>query len=230
MDIGGLSDTVDTTPSAVSTMPILVTPPITSVGETIKRAEDLLIGMAMIVLVSWLLIIVAVAVKLTSRGPVLFRQNRRGRYNTTFGCLKFRTMHVEHTDHHSTEQTREDDPRVTVIGRFLRRHSLDELPQLFNVISGHMSLVGPRPHALGTSIDGLLLPDVCDKYILRYHVKPGITGWAQINGWRGILDTREKLEKRVEHDLHYIAHWSLMLDLKILIRTFTCLFADERAY
>jgi lipopolysaccharide/colanic/teichoic acid biosynthesis glycosyltransferase len=195
-----------------------------------KRAEDVIFGCGIIVFLSWLLFLIAVAIKLTSRGPVLFRQQRRGRNGTTFHCYKFRTMHRECTDQDCAEQTQYNDPRITVIGKFLRKHSLDELPQLFNVIQGNMSLVGPRPHALGTAIDGVLLPDLNANYHLRYHIRPGLTGWAQINGWRGILDTCEKLDKRVEYDLHYIANWSLFLDLKILLRTFTCLFDDERAY
>lgn len=202
-----------------------------SVGEEmLKRFEDIVVGGTIILLMSWLLVIVALAIRVTSRGPVMFKQERRGRNGETFQCLKFRTMRHEHADLECTEQTRHNDPRVTLVGRFLRKHSLDELPQLFNVIAGDMSLVGPRPHALGTAIDGVLLPDLNPRYNLRYHMRPGMTGWAQINGWRGILDTPEKLEQRIEHDLHYIANWSLFLDLKILLRTFTCMFDDELAY
>ena len=212
------------------TIPVLVTPPLSSAGGAVKRLEDILFGCAIIVLMSWLLLVIGVAIKLTSRGPVIFRQDRRGRHNSRFGCLKFRTMHHEWADQDCAEQTRPNDPRVTRIGKFLRRHSLDELPQLFNVIRGDMSLVGPRPHAFGTSIDGQLLPDLHEQYLLRYQMRPGITGWAQVNGWRGILDTQEKLEKRVEHDLYYTANWSLLFDIRILLRTFTCLLTDERAH
>ena len=211
-------------------LPIRVAPPLTGVGETLKRLEDLLIGVAIIILMSWLLVAIAIAIKLSSRGPVIFRQARRGRHNSRFGCLKFRTMHHEWTDQDCAEQTRPNDPRVTRIGKFLRRHSLDELPQLFNVIAGDMSLVGPRPHAFGTSIGGQLLPEINEHYLLRYQMRPGITGWAQVNGWRGILDTHEKLEKRVEHDLYYTANWSLLFDVRILFKTIFCLFTDERAH
>lgn len=198
--------------------------------ERIKRGMDILIGFAVIMFLSPLMFLVVMAIKLDSPGPILFRQERRGRDNTTFGCIKFRTMCHDLTDHAATKQTEFNDPRVTRLGRILRKFSVDELPQLFNVISGDMSLVGPRPHALGTSIHGILLPDAHPEYLLRYSVRPGITGWAQVNGWRGNLDTREKLNRRVEYDLYYIANWSLALDLKILVRTFTCLFGDGRAY
>lgn len=211
-------------------IPVLVSPPISGVGEVVKRIEDVVLGGVILILFSWLLLAIAIAIKLTSRGPVIFRQDRRGRYNSRFGCLKFRTMHHEWADQDCAEQTRLNDPRVTTIGKFLRRHSLDELPQLFNVIAGEMSLVGPRPHAFGTSVEGRLLPEISDQYLQRYQLRPGITGWAQVNGWRGILDTAEKLEKRVEHDLYYIANWSLLFDVRILFRTFTCLITDERAH
>lgn len=196
----------------------------------IKRGMDLAIGFAIVLFLSPLMLVVAIAIKLDSAGPILFRQERRGHSHTTFGCLKFRTMCHDLTDHDSAQQTRFNDPRVTRLGRILRKYSMDELPQLFNVITGDMSLVGPRPHALGTSIDGVLLPDAHPEYLLRYSVRPGITGWAQVNGWRGNLDTQEKLIRRVEHDLYYIENWSLALDLRILVRTFTCLFGDEKAY
>jgi lipopolysaccharide/colanic/teichoic acid biosynthesis glycosyltransferase len=119
-----------------------------------------------------------------------------------------------------------NDPRVTPVGRVIRRYSLDELPQLFNVMLGDMALVGPRPHALGTNLDGRLLHEISPNYYMRYKVKPGITGLAQVNGWRGILDSDDKLNKRLAHDLHYIANWSLLLDLRILLRTALC-FTDN---
>lgn len=204
--------------------------PISGFQAVFKRGQDIVLGLLLVIMFSWLLLAIAVAIKVTSRGPIVFRQERRGRNGTTFRCFKFRSMYVEETDFDSAVQTRANDPRITPIGRFLRSHSLDELPQLVNVIIGHMSLVGPRPHALGTSLDGRLLHEAMVDYPLRYRVRPGLTGWAQVNGWRGIIDTQEKLEKRVEFDLYYIAHWSPYLDLQILLRTFTCLFADERAY
>ena len=204
--------------------------PISGFGGFVKRTLDVVMATSLVLMFSWLLLGIAIGIKATSHGPIVFRQERRGRNGTTFRCFKFRSMYVEETDFDSAVQTRVDDPRITPLGRFLRKHSLDELPQLVNVIIGHMSLVGPRPHALGTSLDGRLLHEAMPDYPLRYRVRPGLTGWAQVNGWRGIIDTQEKLEKRVEFDLHYIANWSPLLDLQILLRTFTCLFADERAY
>lgn len=210
--------------------PMPLSPALTARQARIKRMEDVIIASLLIVIFCWMLLGIAFAVKLSSRGPVLFRQERRGHLNKNFGCLKFRSMYHDRTDPDCAEQTAKDDPRVTRVGRFLRKRSLDELPQLFNVIAGDMSLVGPRPHALGTALNGVLLPDAHPKYILRYRTRPGITGWAQVNGWRGNLDSEHKLEQRVAHDLHYIENWSLTFDLKILLRTFTCMMADERAY
>jgi lipopolysaccharide/colanic/teichoic acid biosynthesis glycosyltransferase len=218
-----------TAAASVALPPVLQTP-LSWQAEWVKRAEDLVLGLLLILAFSPVLFAIACAIKLTSRGPVLFRQQRRGRDNIPFACYKFRTMHHGQSDPGCRTQTVQDDPRVTAVGKFLRRRSLDELPQLFNVVAGDMSLVGPRPHAVGMHLDGTLLPEVLDDYILRYRIRPGMTGWAQVNGWRGIVDTREKLEKRVEFDLHYINHWSLGLDLRILARTFSCMIADERAY
>lgn len=196
----------------------------------IKRLEDMVIGGLLVIGLSPVLLLLALLIRLNSPGPAIFRQERRGLHLKPFMCFKFRTMYVDQTDHDCHEQTSHGDPRVTRMGRFLRHHSLDELPQLFNVVIGHMSLCGPRPHARGTSVNGLPLEEVNAQYLSRYSVKPGITGWAQVNGWRGILDTEEKLAKRVEYDLHYIANWSVLLDMKILFMTIFCLFDDEGAY
>jgi polysaccharide biosynthesis protein PslA len=176
------------------------------------------------------LALIAVAIKLDSPGPVLFRQPRRGFGNRVFMVCKFRTMHTAAADLGAAQQTCRCDPRVTTVGHFLRRHSFDELPQLFNVLLGDMSLVGPRPHALATTAGGIALEEALDTYAARHRVKPGITGLAQVSGWRGELDTREKLTGRVERDLWYIEHWSLLLDLKILARTFLCVVSDAHAY
>jgi lipopolysaccharide/colanic/teichoic acid biosynthesis glycosyltransferase len=165
-------------------------------------------------------------VKLDSRGPVIYRQRRAGFNLNVFVVYKFRTMH-ESDDDAEVIQAQRDDARVTRVGRVLRRLSLDELPQLFNVLRGEMSLVGPRPHAVphdqqyGRLIDG---------YLRRHRVLPGITGWAQVNGWRGETDTLEKMRARIEHDVWYIEHWSLALDLKILIRTALIALGDKHAY
>jgi len=209
---------------------VLPLPTRTRSNEWVKRSVDVVLGLALILMFSPILLAIAMAIKLTSAGPILFQQQRRGRNNVPFACFKFRTMYHGARDLNCAQQTTQDDPRVTPVGKFLRRRSLDELPQLFNVLIGDMSLVGPRPHAVGMHLNGILLPDLLPQYILRYHVRPGMTGWAQINGWRGIVDTQEKLEKRVEHDLYYIANWSLALDLRILAGTFTCMLADARAY
>jgi len=192
-----------------------------------KRVQDIILSLVIIVLVTIPLLLIALAIRFDSRGPVLFRQNRRGLDGKLFPCLKFRTMYQHFSDPEAKVQSIRNDPRATRVGSFLRSSSLDELPQIFNVLMGHMSLIGPRPHAPGTSVDGQLLPDVADYYLLRYCVKPGITGWAQVHGWRGILDTEEKLVRRLEHDFYYITHWSPLLDIKILLKTVTCLFSGH---
>ena len=163
--------------------------------------------------------IAAIAIRLDSPGPILFRQVRRGAGDTTFRVFKFRTMYVHMTDPDATQQTTRNDRRVTSVGRLLRRTSLDELPQLLNVLRGEMSLVGPRPHAMNTKAGDQLFPDAVAEYRLRYRVKPGITGWAQINGWRGETRTLEQLEQRVLYDLAYIENWSVRFDIKIMLMT-----------
>ena len=204
--------------------------PVSRVSPGIKRLEDVVLTTLLLAAVTPALLLIALAVRLDSPGPILFRQKRFGFNNGIIRVLKFRTMQVRCADHDASAQTRRDDPRVTRIGAFLRRHSLDELPQLLNVLRGEMSLVGPRPHALGTTVQGHALDDVFDCYVARHRVKPGLTGWAQVNGWRGALDTREKVIKRVEHDLYYIENWSLLLDLKILAKTVCCVLCDQHAY
>ena len=127
-------------------------------------------------------------------------------------------------------QTKKGDPRITRVGEFLRRSSLDELPQFFNVLFGDMSVVGPRPHAVATNVNGARFSDIIDRYAARHRVKPGITGWAQVNGWRGETDTIEKIQNRVEHDLYYIDNWSVWLDLLIILKTIVVLVKNENAY
>jgi lipopolysaccharide/colanic/teichoic acid biosynthesis glycosyltransferase len=139
-------------------------------------------------------------------------------------------MYHEKRDDHAEVQTTKHDPRVTKVGRFIRRTSLDELPQLFNVLRGEMSIVGPRPHAVRTKAAGRLFEDVVKEYAVRHKIKPGITGWAQVNGWRGETDTEEKIKKRVECDLYYIENWSIQLDLEILLRTVFAVFSSRGAY
>jgi lipopolysaccharide/colanic/teichoic acid biosynthesis glycosyltransferase len=173
---------------------------------------------------------VALAVALTSPGPVLFRQKRYGFNNEAIEVYKFRSMYNDKADVAASRQVSRGDPRVTPVGRFIRRTSLDELPQLFNVIKGELSLVGPRPHALQGHVSNTLYDQVVDGYFARHKVKPGITGWAQVNGWRGETDTSDKIQRRVEHDLHYIENWSVLFDIKIMLATPMSLISTKNAY
>ncbi len=199
-------------------------------GAILKLIEDKIIATLALVLLSPLMAIVAIAVKLESKGPVFFKQKRFGFNNELIEVYKFRSMFHEKTDFNAEKLTTKNDPRVTRVGKFIRRTSLDELPQLLNVLIGNLSLVGPRPHATQAKAADQLYNDVVDGYFARHRVKPGITGWAQVNGWRGETDTTEKLERRVEHDLYYIENWSLALDLYILFKTPLALLNSENAY
>ena len=175
--------------------------------------------------------LIALAIKLDSRGPVLFKQKRYGFNNDLIEVYKFRSMYADAADASANKLVSKDDPRVTRVGRIIRKASLDELPQLFNVVfKGNLSLVGPRPHAVNAKAEARLYDEAVDGYFARHRVKPGITGWAQINGWRGETDTHEKIQQRVEHDLYYIENWSLLLDLYIMLRTPFALLKTENAY
>jgi Undecaprenyl-phosphate glucose phosphotransferase len=196
----------------------------------VKRFEDLLLGSLLLILTAPAMLAIAALVKFTSRGPVFFRQRRLGFNNRVIEVLKFRTMYTHLADANAREQTLRGDKRVTPCGVWLRRSSLDELPQLLNVLKGDMSLVGPRPHALQTTAGGFPLEDVVPIYSSRHRVKPGITGWAQVNGYRGALDTVDKIVHRVNHDLFYIENWSLGLDLRILWRTACLVLFDDNAF
>jgi Undecaprenyl-phosphate glucose phosphotransferase len=196
----------------------------------LKNAVDRLLAAVAIVLLSPVMIVAALAVKLESDGPVLFRQRRYGFNNELIQIYKFRSMYVDRSDHAASKLVTRDDPRVTKVGRIIRKTSIDELPQLFNVLKGQLSLVGPRPHATGAKAAEALYEQVVDGYFARHKVKPGITGWAQINGWRGETDTKEKLEQRVKHDLEYIDKWSLWFDLYIILKTPFALLRSENAY
>jgi Undecaprenyl-phosphate glucose phosphotransferase len=195
-----------------------------------KEIEDRLLGAAILALISPLLLGLALLIKLDSPGPALFRQKRYGFNNRLIEVLKFRTMYADQSDANAEQLTRRNDPRITRIGAFLRRTSLDELPQFLNVVRGEMSIVGPRPHALSAKAGNLLYQDAIRYYDARHRVKPGITGWAQVNGWRGETDTVEQIKKRVEHDLYYIEHWSILLDLKIILRTILGGFTGHQAF
>ena len=204
--------------------------PLSDLNSAVKAVFDRIVAGLALVALSPLMLLVAVAIKLDSKGPVLFRQPRHGFNNEQIGVFKFRSMYTDLTDQHGSKQVTKGDPRVTKVGRFIRKTSMDELPQLFNVLRGELSLVGPRPHALQSKAGNRLYQEVVDGYYARHRMKPGITGWAQINGWRGETDTAEKLERRVEHDLYYIEHWSLPLDLYILAMTPISLFNTKNAY
>ncbi|HKS63722.1 MAG TPA: sugar transferase, partial [Xanthobacteraceae bacterium] len=177
------------------------------------------------------MLLTALAIKLDSRGPVLFKQKRYGFNNELIEVYKFRSMYVEQSDATAAKLVTKGDPRVTRVGRFIRKTSLDELPQLFNVVfRGNLSLVGPRPHAVHAKAVDRLYDEAVDGYFARHRVKPGITGWAQINGWRGETDSQEKIQARVEHDLYYIENWSVLFDLYILAMTPVSLLKTENAY
>jgi Undecaprenyl-phosphate glucose phosphotransferase len=204
--------------------------PLTDWGQFLKSVEDKVIaGLALLVLAP-VMLAVALAIKLESRGPVFFRQHRYGFNNELIDIYKFRSMYTDLSDRTAAKLVTRDDPRVTRVGRFIRRTSLDELPQLINVFKGELSLVGPRPHATHAKAQEHLYPDAVEGYFARHKVKPGITGWAQINGWRGETDTLEKLHRRVEHDLYYIENWSIAFDLYILLHTPLALCSTENAY
>jgi Undecaprenyl-phosphate glucose phosphotransferase len=201
--------------------------PMMGVSRWVKALEDRLLAALILILTSPLLLVIALAVKLSSPGPVLFRQRRHGWDGKPIKIYKFRTMVVHTEPKGCVTQCERFDVRVTRLGAFLRQTSLDELPQFFNVLQGRMSIVGPRPHALEHNEQ---FKELIDDYMQRHKVKPGITGWAQINGWRGETDTLEKMKKRVEYDLHYISNWSLWLDLKIILLTFFRGFVNKNAY
>jgi lipopolysaccharide/colanic/teichoic acid biosynthesis glycosyltransferase len=172
----------------------------------------------------------AIAVKVSSPGPIIFRQKRHGFNNETIEVYKFRSMYTHMSDPTARNAVTKGDPRVTPVGRFLRKSSIDELPQIFNVLKGQLSLVGPRPHAVLAQTANRTYSDVVEGYFARHRVKPGVTGWAQINGWRGEIDNDEKIKFRTAFDLYYIENWSLWFDLKILFLTPIRLLNTENAY
>lgn len=206
--------------------------PIADWDVVVKYVFDKLVGTLALIMLAPLMIVTAIAIKLDSRGPVLFRQKRYGFNNELIEVFKFRSLYHEMADPAAAKQVTRDDPRVTRVGRFIRRTSLDELPQLFNVVlKGDLSLVGPRPHAIHAKAQDRAYEQVVDGYFARHKVKPGITGWAQVNGWRGETDTDDKIQRRVEHDLYYIENWSVLLDIYILAKTpFSLLTKNENAY
>lgn len=190
--------------------------PMQGPARILKRLEDLILGTLITILMLPVCLVIAIAIKCTSSGPVIFKQHRTGINGRRFKVYKFRSMEVHEESSGQVTQARPGDPRITWLGAFLRRTSLDELPQFYNVLQGRMSIVGPRPHALAHND---YYKNEVESYMQRHKVKPGITGWAQVNGYRGETDTIEKMEKRVEHDLWYIDNWSLGLDLRIIAKT-----------
>ena len=214
-----------TTLGGVPAMSLYETP-FYGVDGWLKRFEDIVLGSLILLLIAIPMLVIGLAVRLTSPGPALFRQRRYGLNGEVIDVLKFRSMTVTEDGPVITQATK-DDERVTKLGAFLRRTNLDELPQFFNVLGGTMSIVGPRPHAVAHNE---LYRKKVERYMLRHKVKPGITGWAQVNGWRGETDTLDKMEKRVEHDLDYIRNWSLLWDLQIIFMTVFGASARRNAY
>lgn len=206
----------------------LVDHPISEFASLLKSLLDRVVGTVMLVALLPLLFFCTVGILIASPGPILFRQRRIGYKGTHFEIYKFRTMHV--SEEPNTVLTKRTDPRVFGFGSLLRRTSIDELPQLFNVLKGDMSLVGPRPHMPEARAAGILYRDAVTGYDCRHRVKPGITGWAQIKGWRGPTDTLEQIERRIEHDMYYIDNWSIGLDLFILAKTLAVGFAGQNAF
>ncbi|MEQ1578169.1 MAG: undecaprenyl-phosphate glucose phosphotransferase [Hyphomicrobium sp.] len=204
--------------------------PLTDWDRAIKNLEDRILGSIIFVLAAPIMALVAVAVRLDSKGPILFKQRRFGFNNELIEVYKFRSMYADQSDATAAKLVTKGDPRVTRVGRFIRKTSLDELPQLINVLKGEMSLVGPRPHATQAKANADLYQSVVSGYYARHRMKPGVTGWAQVNGWRGETDTHEKIQRRVELDLAYIDEWSLPFDLYILALTPFALLSAKNAY
>jgi Undecaprenyl-phosphate glucose phosphotransferase len=219
--------------SYIGSVPVLdvFDKPITDWDVVMKSLFDTLVGGLMLMAATPILALTAIAIKLDSRGPVFFKQKRYGFNNELIEVFKFRSMYVDQCDATASRLATRNDPRVTRVGRFIRKTSIDELPQLINVVfKRDLSLVGPRPHAVHAKAENRLYDEAVDGYFARHRVKPGITGWAQVNGWRGETDTHEKIQRRVEHDLYYIENWSVLFDLYILAKTPLALAKSENAY
>jgi Undecaprenyl-phosphate glucose phosphotransferase len=220
----GASHAASTAPLPVS---IVLRRPLAGWDTMLKRGVDIVLSAILLLFFLPLMPVLAAVIAIDSRGPILFRQLRYGLNNEPIEIYKFRTMQHDPAPDPEVPQARRNDPRVTRVGQFLRRSSLDELPQLLNVCRGDMSLVGPRPHAVAHNEKYAKL---IDAYAARHRVKPGITGWAQVNGARGETSTAAEMRRRIEYDLYYIEHWSLLLDFRILFRTLRCMMHDPRAY
>ncbi|MBN8820107.1 MAG: undecaprenyl-phosphate glucose phosphotransferase [Sphingomonas sp.] len=204
--------------------------PVRDLDGILKEVQDRLLALIGLIILAPLLLLTALAIRLESKGPILFKQKRFGFNNLEIEVLKFRSMYVDRQDVTGGERTRKGDPRITRVGRIIRRTSIDELPQLINVLRGEMSIVGPRPHALGMRVGDAYYHDAVRGYAARHRVKPGITGLAQVRGLRGEIDTIERAKQRVEYDKYYIENWSPLLDLRIILETVFKLVWDRHAY
>ena len=223
-----VTDLIQSRMDSVSGLPVVAVceTPFTGLNGMIKRASDIVLSLLILALMSPLLLILALAVKQSSPGPVIFKQRRYGLDGKEIIVYKFRTMTVSE-DGAAVEQARKQDTRMTPLGRFLRRTSLDEFPQFFNVLQGRMSIVGPRPHAVAHNE---MYRKLIKGYMLRHKVKPGITGWAQVNGYRGETETLDKMSARIDYDLDYLRNWSLRFDLSIIARTVWVVLMQKNAY
>ena len=223
-----VTDLIQGRMDTVGGMPVVAVceTPFTGMNWLIKRGSDIVLSILILTLISPLLLIIALCVKLTSPGPAIFRQRRYGLDGSEITVYKFRSM-TAMDDGDVIQQAQKHDPRVTPVGAFLRKTSLDELPQFFNVLQGRMSIVGPRPHAVAHNE---IYRKLIKGYMLRHKVAPGITGWAQVNGYRGETDTLEKMKGRIDHDLEYLRNWSLRLDLYIVARTVWVVFGSANAH
>ena len=210
---------------SIQTLSVFDTP-FQGAGDVTKRLEDIVVSSLILTLIAIPMLIIAIAVKLTSKGPVIFKQNRYGLDGKKIKVYKFRSMTVQDNGD-KVQQATKNDARITPLGAFLRKTSLDELPQFINVLQGRMSVVGPRPHAVAHNEEYRKL---IEGYMLRHKVRPGITGWAQINGFRGETETINKMIKRVEYDLDYIHRWSVWMDIRIILATVTRGFINKNAY
>jgi polysaccharide biosynthesis protein PslA len=226
-----LSKPVGIETAVIAQIPIeVVRRPLNDTQRVLKRLEDFFLALLALVLLSPLMGIIALLIKIETNGPVLFCQTRLGIGNQHYTVFKFRTMHVEQCDYSGVQATVQNDSRVTKFGAILRKSSLDELPQLFNVLIGHMSIVGPRPHPVNMRVGKILYDEVVAGYAARHRVKTGITGWAQVNCFRGEVKDVEHATGRVVHDLWYIDNYSVLLDIKIILLTFWHLLTTRQAY
>ncbi|MDD2657935.1 MAG: undecaprenyl-phosphate glucose phosphotransferase [Candidatus Pacebacteria bacterium] len=223
-----VTDLIQGRMDVIGNMPVVAIceTPFTGINGIIKASADFLLALLILLLISPLLLIIAIGVRLTSPGPVIFKQHRYGLDGEEIRVYKFRTMTVCENGEH-IRQAQKDDQRITPLGRFLRKTSFDELPQFFNVLQGRMSIVGPRPHAVAHNE---LYRKLIKGYMVRHKVKPGITGWAQVNGLRGETETLEKMKARIDFDLDYLRNWTPMLDIKIIIKTIGLLLKDQHAH